>query len=150
MAATLIEAGVDSEVTWRRIYLNKSQEELELEARARASMEVWADGKIASVALTNQDFVDTGTGPEVTQELVGIPRSLRGAKLAVFFYEIEDGRTTKVSIRSVREIDACALARNFGGGGHRQAAGCSIPAPLAEAKRRFVALAEKMLKSVHF
>ncbi len=150
MAASLIEAGVDSEVTWRRIYLNKSQEELELEARARQSLEVWADGQISSIALTHQDFVETGTSPEVTQELVSIPRSLRGSKVAVFFYEIEDGRTTKISIRSVREIDACALARAFGGGGHRQAAGCSIAAPLSGAKRQFMTVAEALLKDMAF
>ncbi len=137
MAAELIENGVDPEATWRRIYLNKDKDELALEARVRQSLEIWAGGKIASIALTQKDFLATGTSPEVTQEFVGIPRSLAGALLALFFYETDGGQATKVSIRSIREIDASALAQQFGGGGHHQAAGCSIPTPLKEAKRRF-------------
>lgn len=143
MAAELVEAGVDPEATWRRIFLNKRQAELTLEARARNSLEVWADGKVASIAISQKDFNATHTGPEVTQEFAGIPRALAGAKLALFFYEVDGGKTTKISIRSVREIDACALAQQFGGGGHRQAAGCSIHAPVKEAIKRFRPAAEQ-------
>ena len=91
MAAELIEDGVDPEATWRRIYLNKTQSELALESRARQSLEIWADGKISSISLSSKDFIETGTGPEVTQEFVGIPRSLSGVVLALFFYEVDGG-----------------------------------------------------------
>lgn len=148
MAAELVEAGVDSEATWRRIFLNKSEAELKLEARARASLEVRAQGRIAAITLRRADFAATGTGPEATQEFPGIPRALAGSMLALFFYEIEADKLVKISIRSVRELDACALARQFGGGGHRQAAGCSLAMPVDEAKARFFAAAEKALEEL--
>ncbi|MCZ7647149.1 MAG: bifunctional oligoribonuclease/PAP phosphatase NrnA [Planctomycetota bacterium] len=143
MAAALVEYGVDPEDLWRRIYLNKSLAELDLEARARTSMEVWRKGRICAITLTQSDFEKTHCGPETTQEFPGIPRALAGAKLALFFYAVEGGKQTKISIRSVREIDACALAKRFGGGGHRQAAGCRIPLPVKEAKELFRPAAEK-------
>lgn len=148
MAAELVEAGVDSEATWRRIFLSKSAAELKLEARARNSMEVRCNGRIAAITLRHKDFVETGTGPEATQEFTGIPRALSGAVLAVFFYEIEEDKLTKISIRSTREFDACALAKQFGGGGHRQAAGCSFSKPIDEAKQIFFAAAEKALEEI--
>ena len=146
MAAELVEAGVDPEYTWRRIFLNKSEAELKLEAAARSSLEVWSDGLVSVIGLTHKDFLATGAGPEATQEFPGIPRALAGAKLALFFYEVDEGRMTKVSMRSVREIDACALAQQFGGGGHRQAAGCSIPGPLAQAKEKVRPAAERVVR----
>lgn len=146
MAAELLAAGVDGEELWRRLYLDKSRAELDLEARARTSLEVWANGQISCITLTQADFEKTGTGPQMTQEFPGIPRALAGSKLAVFFYAVNGGKDTKVSIRSVKELDACALAKRFGGGGHRQAAGCTIPLPMKEAKDLFRPAAEKMLK----
>ena len=148
MAAELVEAGVDPEFTWRRIFLNKSAAELKLEAIARSSLEVWSDGSIAIIGITHQDFLATGAGPEATQEFPGIPRALAGSKLALFFYEVNEGRTTKVSMRSVRELDACALAQQFGGGGHIQAAGCSIPGPLKLAKEKVRPAAEKAVREL--
>ena len=74
----------------------------------------------------------------------GIPRMLAGVELALYFYEINGGAATKVSMRSTRDIDAGALARTFGGGGHRQAAGCSFDLPLDAAKAVFLPAAERL------
>ncbi|MCW8130369.1 MAG: bifunctional oligoribonuclease/PAP phosphatase NrnA [Planctomycetota bacterium] len=148
MAAELVEAGVDSEATWRRIFLNKTEAELKLEAVARNSMEVRGNGRIAAITLRHRDFLATGTGPEATQEFTGIPRALSGAMLAIFFYEITEDKLTKISIRSTREVDACALAKQFGGGGHRQAAGCSLAMTVDEAKKTFFAAAEKAVEEL--
>ncbi len=147
MAAEMVEHGVDPEALWQRVYLNRSRPELALDARARASLECFAEGRICAIALTHEDFLATGTGPEHTEELAGVPRTLAGVQLALFFYEIDAGRQTKVSVRTNRGLDACALAQKFGGGGHKQAAGCTIPAKLPEAKARFIAEALRMVEA---
>jgi phosphoesterase RecJ-like protein len=146
MAAELVEAGVDPEAMWRRLYLDKTPGELELEARARDSFEVWGGGRIACISLPHEDFAATRTTPAEAQEFPAIPRSLAGCELALFFYEVDGGKTTKVSIRSRREINACELAQRFGGGGHRQASGCRIALPLARAKRKFRPVAEDFVQ----
>ncbi len=145
IAAKLIEAGVNPESLWRRIYLNKSLNELELESRARASLECAANGQICCISLKYSDFVETHTGSQHTEELASIPRSLNGVRLALFMYGIDEGRHTKVSVRTMPGVDATLLAKKFGGGGHRQAAGCTLPLKLADAKKKVIAEAEKLL-----
>jgi phosphoesterase RecJ-like protein len=149
MAAGLVEVGVDPEELWRKIYLEKSSGELELEARARERFEVWGGGKIAVISLSREDFAATRTAPENAQEFANIPRSLAGAELALFFYEVDGGRATKVSIRSLRTVNADALAARFGGGGHRQAAGCRLPMSLVPAKERFLPAALRAVGASH-
>lgn len=145
MAAELRETGVDGEAVWRHIYLNKTKPELDLEARARASLECFANGRIASIGLRQADFTATGTTSQNGDDFSSIPRMLAGVELALFFYEYNGGAATKVSLRSTREFDAGALARSFGGGGHRQASGCSFNMPLDQAKAAFLPVAEKAL-----
>lgn len=146
IAAEMIEQGVSPEEMWKRIYLNKSAAELALESRARASMELRAGGQICSIGLRYSDFTETGTNSQHTEEFAGIPRSVEGVKLALFMYEIDEGRATKVSVRTMHGADANKLARVFGGGGHRQAAGCTLPFKLDEAKAKVFAEAEKLLQ----
>jgi len=148
MAACLIEWGVDAEQMWQRMYLNKPREELALETRARASLRFAAGGRIASIALRVSDFRRTRTGPANAEQFVQIPRSVAGVELALFFYEIDEGRETKVSIRTTRRLDASALARTFGGGGHHQASGCSLALPLPQARKRFRAEAVRVVKGL--
>jgi phosphoesterase RecJ-like protein len=145
ITADLVEHGVNPEEMWKRIYLNKTAAELSLEARARASMELRAGGQICSISLKWSDFVETGTSSQHTEEFAGIPRSVEGVKLALFMYEIDEGRGTKVSVRTMHGIDATSVAKVFGGGGHRQAAGCTLPLKLEEAKPKVFAEAEKLL-----
>jgi phosphoesterase RecJ-like protein len=148
IAADLVAAGVDPETIWRYVYLEKTTQELALEARARMSLTYWADGRIAVIGVRDRDFAETGTDPQATAEFTNIPRSVVGALMALFFYEIEDGRATKVSIRGVRELNACKLARRFGGGGHPQAAGCTLVKPLAEAMEEFRPAAESAAEAL--
>jgi phosphoesterase RecJ-like protein len=146
VAAALLENGVDPEHVWQKVYLGKSRGELALDARARASLEVLGDGRIGAVTLTAEDFRATGTGKEHTENVVNIPRLLAGVELAVFFCSVSGGSKTKISLRSTRRVDAGALARRFGGGGHRQAAACLLPVPIPEARQQFLPAAESALK----
>ncbi len=57
--------------------------------------------------------------------MVEFPRSVRGVKLALLFRRLANGRT-KVSFRSMGDVDAETLAEEYGGGGHRKAAGESL------------------------
>jgi phosphoesterase RecJ-like protein len=82
-----------------------------------------------------------GVGTEATEDVVNIPRSLAGARVAVFLYELrgDDGVvSTKVSLRTVEPYDAAEFCRERGGGGHQRAAGCTLNIPLAQAKPQVI------------
>ena len=133
---------------WRHNYLNKSANEIALESRARASLQTLADGRICCVSLKHSDFTATHTGPQHTEEFASIPRSMAGVQLALFMYEINNGQGTKVSVRTMGHIDATKLAGQFGGGGHRQAAGCTLPFSLDIAKPKVFEKAEALVRSL--
>jgi phosphoesterase RecJ-like protein len=80
-------------------------------------------------------YEKTGTDAEVTDGFVNYPRSIRGVEVAIFFREIKQG-FFKVGFRSKGKINVSALAAEFGGGGHHNAAGCNIAGPLEEVRRQ--------------
>jgi phosphoesterase RecJ-like protein len=64
------------------------------------------------------------------------------ADIAVVFSELEDGRVD-VSMRAVPAYDVSGVALNLGGGGHPQAAGCTLPGPLSDVRSRVLSLLEE-------
>ena len=61
-------------------------------------------------------------------------------RVAVFFKALKDG-AVRVSLRSRGDVDVQGVAKAFGGGGHRNAAGCTIAGTVAEARPRLLAAA---------
>ena len=91
------------------------------------------DGMVAWMEVTLDMFRATGTKAEDTEDFVDFPRSIKGVEVALFFREREVGGV-KVSLRSKSWMNVAAIASLFGGGGHKNAAGCEIDASLKESK----------------
>jgi len=138
-AAALVREGVDPACVAEQVYGGRTPGEWALEVRARASLVVEPGGRVATMALTAGDFAETGTTPVAADDFASFPRTMAGIDVGLFFYEIDGGERTKVGIRTTRAVDANVLAGSFGGGGHARAAGCTIDAPVADARRRVVA-----------
>ncbi len=90
------------------------------------------DGQVAWMWVTLEMFKETGTKAEDTEDFVDFPRSIKGVEVALFFREREVGGV-KVSLRSKSWMNVAEIASLFGGGGHKNAAGCEIDATLEEA-----------------
>ncbi len=134
LAADLLRAGVDVEAMFRRIFARYTPEGLDLLRRALDSLEVAERGRLSWLTVRTEDLEESGASAEDREGLVEYARRLRGAEVAVLFREIPGGRT-KASLRSNGDVDVAAVAREFGGGGHRQAAGLLLERPLEEARR---------------
>jgi len=78
------------------------------------------------------------------EDLVGYPRSIGGVKVAVLLREDEPGRV-KASLRAKGEVPVNAIAHRFGGGGHENAAGCTLSGTLAEATAELLAAVKDAL-----
>jgi len=87
---------------------------------------------------------ETGANLEHVEGFVNYPRSVNGTEIAILFTEIEPG-VTKASLRSNNNVDVSALAGRFDGGGHYQAAGCTIEAPLDQARDMMLAACRELL-----
>jgi bifunctional oligoribonuclease and PAP phosphatase NrnA len=128
VAADLIDAGVDVDDTYRRLYEHVPIEKLRLVSRALEKISSHVDGKLAISYITMADYEATGAGEEMTEGLIDNLRSIDGVKVAAVIRDLGDrGRSArKVSLRSsAGDVDVSAIARLNGGGGHKRAAGFS-------------------------
>jgi phosphoesterase RecJ-like protein len=128
VAAALIDAGVNVDDTYRRLYEHVPIEKLRLVSRALEKISSHLDGKLAISYITMADYEATGAGEEMTEGLIDNLRSIDGVKVAAVIRDLgERGRSArKVSLRSsAGDVDVSAIARVNGGGGHKRAAGFS-------------------------
>jgi phosphoesterase RecJ-like protein len=135
IAAALVVAGAAPAQVSNALYERRPPDALHHLGRALSMVQVSDDGRIAWLALPQ------GTLPEAfieAEELVNYPRSLDSVRVACLLREV-DG-TVKVSLRGKGDVDVQAVAARFGGGGHRNAAGCTIAASLGDATRRLMAV----------
>lgn len=135
LAAELLRAGVDVEAMFRRLFARYTPEGLELLKRALASLEVDREHALAWVSIRARDIDETDASVEDREGLVEYPRRLEGTEVAILFREL-GGRRTKISLRSNGDVDVAAVARQFGGGGHPQAAGALVSGTLEEVRGR--------------
>jgi bifunctional oligoribonuclease and PAP phosphatase NrnA len=135
LAADLVEAGADIHAVFQQVYESVEFAKLKLLARALARAEVLEGGRIVVSHLLRTDFGEVGASEPYSEGIIDYLRAVEGAELAVLVREQlnEDAAAYKGSLRSsIDELDVSAIARRFGGGGHRQAAGFSTDLPLEE------------------
>ncbi len=135
IAADLIEAGVDVDETYRRLYEHVPIEKLRLLSRALEGIQHHCDGRLVLAYIAAADYEASGAGEEMTEGIIDHLRSVEGARVAALVRDLGDrGRAArKVSLRSSDgAVDVSAIARVNGGGGHKRAAGFSTDLELEE------------------
>jgi phosphoesterase RecJ-like protein len=133
-AAALVAAGADPAAIASALYERRPAEALRRLGETLARIEVSEDGRVAWLALP------AGAVPEgfaEAEELVNYPRSIGTVRVACLLRELDGG--VKVSLRGKGDVDVQRIAATFGGGGHRNAAGCTVPGSLADATREVLA-----------
>ncbi len=128
VAADLIDAGVDIDDTYRRLYEHVPIEKLRLVARALDGIQRHCGDRLVLTYITAADYEATGAGEEMTEGVIDHLRSIDGIKVAAVIRDLGNrGRAArKVSLRSSEgDVDVSAIARKNGGGGHKRAAGFS-------------------------
>ena len=117
----------------------RSRKTTELLAKVLPSLTFDYEGKVAHITITN-DLYDKEAQ---TDSFVSYPRYIEGVEVAIMFKAVEL-EVTRVSMRS-SNVDVASVALSFGGGGHLRAAGCTIYAPVEEAKAQLLAVVGKAL-----
>jgi phosphoesterase RecJ-like protein len=133
IAGEMVELGVNAWFVAERLYERQPPERLALLALALSTLYVSPRGDWASVTVTLDMLEKSGASPELTDGFVNYPRSIRGVEVAVFFRELKPG-LVKVGFRSKGKVNVSAIALAFSGGGHHNAAGCSISGSLDEVR----------------
>lgn len=144
VAGEMVRKGVDPWEVAERVYETQTAHRLGLLARVLSSLEVSADGRVAAIMTRQQDLRDFSATKDHLEGFINYPRSIRGVEVAAALRE-EDGGKVRVSLRSKGRVDVSVVAASFGGGGHRNAAGCTVLGSLEEVKRMVFGLLEGAL-----
>ena len=124
IAAELLERGADPAAIYQKIFEEGSANKLKLLGRALDSLTIYHHGAVAAITLRQKDFAETLTSEEDTDNMVNYALTVGGVKVGLMFIELAEG--VKVSFRSKGTIPINALAKEFGGNGHMNAAGARI------------------------
>ncbi|GER92901.1 bifunctional oligoribonuclease/PAP phosphatase NrnA [hot springs metagenome] len=135
VASDLIDAGARPYVIYRHLFEAWSEGRFNLFMQVLNTLE--KKDKIAIVKVTRKMFEDTSTSAEDTEHFVEFLKIMADVDVSVLFREIDDTHY-KISLRSKDDIDVTIVAEAFGGGGHKNAAGCRIKADFETAKKELI------------
>jgi bifunctional oligoribonuclease and PAP phosphatase NrnA len=135
VAGEMISLGVNAWDITAQLFENQPRQRLELLALALATLSFSDCGRFASIAVTLDMYDKTGTDSELTDGFINYPRSVRGVEVAIFFRQLS-AKSYKVGFRSKGKVDVSVLAEGFGGGGHRNAAGCNVAGNIDEVRHK--------------
>lgn len=148
VSAALVEAGAPLSEISRRLYRSKPDSQLRLFGRVLDRLETTAGGRIIHSSLSDADLEATGTIGAHSEGLIDLLAQSESAEVALLFKEAGPA-STRLSVRTKPGgVDATVLTGAFGGGGHARAAGATVDAPLAEARERVLAEAERLANTV--
>ncbi len=135
VAAALTEAGAVPEKVYKDLYETETIGRLRLVGRALGRTEIELDGRLIYTWIERDDFQASGALPSDTEDVINLTLAVGGTEVAVIFVEQRTGGF-KLSFRSRCEVDCSQLAEQFGGGGHRKAAGAFVAESLEVARTR--------------
>ncbi len=145
LAEHLVESGADPNTIARKVYFSNRAAKIRALSVALATMQI--ENGVAWAWITVEQMEQTGAVVEDCEGIVNYLIGIAEVEVAVFFRELEVDPAQKdpaagqfrLSLRSKGKVDVAEVASRFGGGGHRDASGCTVAGPLQTAIRRLTA-----------
>jgi bifunctional oligoribonuclease and PAP phosphatase NrnA len=130
LAGELVAAGAQPVVIAREVYFNNPQSKMVLLGRALSTLQ--RKGPLAWMHVTYEDMERCSASEEDCEGVVNYALSIAGVEAAVFLRELPEGRI-RLSLRSKGQVNVAVISERLGGGGHENAAGCTLDGPLESA-----------------
>lgn len=143
VAGKLRALGVDVSYITRVLYRTQSRETVNLTRIAYQKMRFELDGRVGVIELTQKELDEAGCTASQTGGLVNKALEVEGVRMAILATEREDG--VKLSLRAVEPDTVSDVAKQFGGGGHAQAAGVTMHMTMGEAVAAVLAVMKEKL-----
>jgi phosphoesterase RecJ-like protein len=131
-----VEAGVEPPAVARSIFDSNNLGRLKLFGAVLSRMELDPSGRLATVYVDQQMATDCGGTYEDTEGLINLPLTVKEIQAVVFFKE-NGPNDWRISMRSKGDIDINMVAKRFGGGGHKNASGCSARGRFEDLTQQF-------------
>ncbi|MFZ4506950.1 MAG: DHH family phosphoesterase [Fimbriimonas sp.] len=146
LAGFLLEHGADITQVSEEIFQNKPLASVKLLGHVLDGMRLDADESLAWGIVTLEDFEHAQAKDEDTEGFVNEMLAISTVKIAAIFRQTKPYKV-RCSLRSRGNLDVAEIARAFGGGGHKNAAGCTFDTTLEEAEQEVVARMKACLAS---
>ena len=143
VAGKMFFAGCNFPMINYTMFEMKSLSRIALERELLGTIEYHSGGKCAAAYITSEMMEKTGADNAELEGVASIPREIEGVEVGITFRQRDDG--WKISVRTSDDVDAAAICKALGGGGHRCAAGCFIAGSLEAAKKAMLEAAKKAL-----
>lgn len=140
--ATCKEWGADTFTINRNFFMTKRPARLKLEAYLANTTEFYKDGKIAVSMIPQEIREELGLTPDDIDDISGFGREIDGVEIAVMIRRETEGG--KLSVRTSPNYDASDICVKLGGGGHKAAAGATVPGGVEEAKAAILRVLTEM------
>ena len=144
-AAKLMEYGADCMVINQIFFKKKSAARLRLEGMVFSSMSFYRDGEIAVVKITRDMLNKAGATEDDLDDIAGLAGMAEKSLVNITIREKSDG-SSKVSLRSGKEVNSSRICAVFGGGGHDMAAGCTISSAPDKAEKMLLEVINEVWK----
>ncbi|HEY7502070.1 MAG TPA: bifunctional oligoribonuclease/PAP phosphatase NrnA [Vicinamibacterales bacterium] len=132
-----VEAGVNPAAMARRVFDSNSFGKLKLIGALLDAMELTDAGRLAVLYMDDAMLAACGCTHNDTEGVINLPLTAREIQAVVFFKGGSNG-DVRVSMRSKYDVDVRVVANEYGGGGHKNAAGFTVNGPLAAVRAQIV------------
>lgn len=121
----LYQYNIDANKIYYELFKKISLPTFKLHTLALSKAKFLKDGQVAVLTFMGKDFIETETDYSSTEGCINKVLDVDGVKIAVSIAEVEQN-SYKISFRSKGDLDVSLCASRFGGGGHKNAAGCRL------------------------
>jgi bifunctional oligoribonuclease and PAP phosphatase NrnA len=139
-----VEAGVNPAAMARRVFDSNSFGKLKLIGALLDSMQLVDEGRLAILTMDDAMLAACGCTYNDTEGVINLPLTAREIQAVVFFKASSNG-DVRVSMRSKYDVDVRMVANQFGGGGHKNAAGFTVTGSLADVRP---VILEKLVQAI--
>ena len=137
VCANLIRSGANPKFITDRIYFEHHKSYMQILGYLLTHMEFFEDNRICCLTLKQSTMKKYGIASAETEGLVNYALYVKGVIVGFILSELGQSRV-HVGLRSQGQFNVSRLAKSFGGGGHKNASGCTIPGNLQEVKKLLI------------
>jgi phosphoesterase RecJ-like protein len=142
VASYLVDAGAPISRINKELFRKKARPRIILESLIMGSMEFYYSGSVAVASITKDMMEKAGADEDAVDDIAALPGSIEGVVIGITIRQLQSG--SKVSVRTMSNVDANALCAKFGGGGHAMAAGCTTGATVPETKKMLISAIDEV------
>ena len=138
VAAALMATGIDYHTVNKVFFRTKSRKRMQLEGAMLSTAEFYDRDRVAVLSVPMSLMEKVNATESDAEDLSALGGQIEGVDCAITMRELRPD-VWKMSVRTGARVNATQVCRMLGGGGHAAAAGCTVEAPWAEAKRQILA-----------